>query len=66
MADFCKQCSLREFDEDFRDLAGIARTGYGARVICEGCSPNIGYEVWVNENGECMTPNCLYRHGSQD
>ena len=52
MADFCKQCSIDIFGEDFEDLSGL---GYGKPlaegavypVLCEGC----GY-INVNEKGE--------------
>ena len=42
MADFCKQCSIEIFCEDFGDMAGISTPedtakGFYARVLCEGC-----------------------------
>jgi hypothetical protein len=42
MADFCKECSIELFGEDFQDLAGITKkkdfaNGLRAIVICEGC-----------------------------
>lgn len=58
MADFCKQCSTEILCEDFRDMAGIAKNGEIAFVICEGC----GF-TWVNEDGECVG-NCDRKHGS--
>lgn len=47
MADFCKDCSIELFGEDFKELANIAREGEAAYVLCEGC----GY-IWVNSKGE--------------
>jgi hypothetical protein len=42
MADFCKECSIEIFGEDFGDLAGqidpvLVDLGLGAVVLCEGC-----------------------------
>ena len=42
MADFCKQCSINNFGEDFKDLAGITKPedwakGLAAVVLCEDC-----------------------------
>lgn len=42
MADFCKDCSIATFGEDFRELAGITTAedvaaGRAASVICECC-----------------------------
>jgi hypothetical protein len=64
MADFCQQCSLAIFGEDFGDL----KTGkdlppappiQGWDAICEGCGPTI-----VDANGKCIG-DCLEHH-SQD
>lgn len=69
MADFCKQCSIEMFGEDGEDLKGISdRTltkeekekGLGWSAICEGC----GFII-VNDEGECITENCLKRHGCE-
>lgn len=56
MADFCKQCSIDLFGEDFRDLAGIGAArgeelepGSGWIALCEGCGPTL-----VDDNGVCM------------
>lgn len=62
MADFCSQCSLELFGEDFKDLAGLGGDtpkppGYGYAVLCEGC----GY-IFVNEEGYCVSPACI-KHG---
>ena len=48
MADFCKQCSLRIFGEDYRELADLitaedtAKGFVSSVVICEGCGPHTG------------------------
>ncbi len=57
MADFCKQCSIEIFKEDFKELADIAYPNQQVGVICEGC----GY-VLVDEHGACVDPNCS-KHG---
>ena len=58
MADFCKQCSVEMFGQDYGDLANLNTEplleGYGIPVICEGC----GY-ILVNEKGECISKDCL-------
>lgn len=64
MADFCKQCSIDIFGEDFKELAGQlteAQVAQGmlARSICEGC----GF-TYVNQDGECCDPHCLKKHGA--
>lgn len=51
MADFCKECSIKIFGEDFHDLAGLiseekVKEGFGVAAICEGCGP-----VLVNHEG---------------
>lgn len=63
MADFCKECSVTHFGEDFRDLAGLSsekdtKEGLFAVAICEGC----GY-IQVDHTGKCIgTDNCLENH----
>lgn len=42
MADFCKECSIEIFREDFKDLANIStpedtEKGLYAHALCEGC-----------------------------
>jgi|PlaIllAssembly_1097288.scaffolds.fasta_scaffold333994_3 hypothetical protein len=42
MADFCKECSIKLFGEDFHDLAGLiseekVKEGLGVSVLCEEC-----------------------------
>lgn len=66
MADYCKQCSIELFDEDFRELAGLVTKEQFespdklvAFVICEGC----GF-ITVNHEGECVDPNCE-QHGKE-
>lgn len=54
MADFCKQCSEKNFGEDYKDMAGLCteedtKKGLSVPVLCEGC----GY-TYVNHLGECV------------
>ena len=63
MADFCKQCSLEIFGEDFKDLSNISDEGETELgrfpiVICEGCGV-----TQVNHEGICVSPDCLKNHG---
>lgn len=63
MADFCKQCSIELFNEDFKDLAGLGdgkplEPNQGWEVICEGCGPTL-----VNDKGTCINKFCLKEHG---
>lgn len=65
MADFCSQCSLDTFGEDYGDLipegSGPLMPGCGYLKMCEGC----GF-ILVNENGECIATRaegCLKGHG---
>jgi uncharacterized membrane protein YgcG len=58
MADFCRQCSIETFGEDYGDLAGLVSRGSAGRVICEGCGI-----TFVNYLGECVAENCLLAHG---
>ena len=58
MADFCKQCSIEHFGEDFRELAGLSTAedtakGLFACGICEGCSGSL-----FDHEGICQG-NCL-------
>jgi hypothetical protein len=57
MADFCKQCSVEMFGEDFGDLANLCAEGQRAHVICEGC----GFTV-VDKDGICVSDMCLSQH----
>lgn len=63
MADFCRQCSLMLFGEDFGNLKGLISKeqvdeGLVVSVICEGCGP-----TQVNHLGECVDVNCYEKHG---
>lgn len=63
MADFCQQCSIELFNEDFGDLAGLvtaqdAAQGFVRRVLCEGCG-----DAFVDHLGRCHAHHCLHRHG---
>ena len=62
MADFCKQCSIAGFGEDYGDLAGLNVDADGKAwpytvVLCEGCGP-----IQVNPEGVCVSCDCL-EHG---
>jgi hypothetical protein len=62
MADFCRQCSLENFGEDYGDLANLIpdldfALGYCAVALCEGCGPTV-----VNKMGMCLSGHCLRRH----
>lgn len=64
MADFCKQCSIDMFGEDFGDLAGLSskeetERGLFALVLCEGCGP-----AQVDHEGKCISVDCLKKHGA--
>jgi len=59
MADFCKQCSIEIFGEDFGDLSDITtkmktKDGIYAFVICEGCGI-----IQVDHEGKCISNDCL-------
>jgi hypothetical protein len=65
MADFCKQCSIDNFGDDYGDHKGHStaedtKNGLFATVICEGC----GF-VQVDHDGNCVTKDCLEHHGEQ-
>jgi len=64
MAEFCKQCSIENFGEDFGDFKGLSsientNKELGIVVICEGC----GYII-VDHEGSCMSKDCL-KHGQE-
>jgi hypothetical protein len=66
MADFCAQCSIDNFGDDFRDMAGIStesdtRVCRFAVVLCEDCGP-----CQVDHNGQCVSVDCLKRHGADN
>ena len=59
MADFCKQCSIKMFDQDFKELSGLipeglSKQGFIAEVIYEGCGPTM-----VDHDGNCQYSDCL-------
>jgi hypothetical protein len=58
MADFCHQCSLDMFGEDFGDLEGVGKGPLGPNegypVICERC----GF-ILVDEKGRCVECDLL-------
>jgi len=47
MADFCQECSIKMFGEDFKDMASDIADDQMVRGICEGC----GF-IWVDKNGK--------------
>ena len=63
MADFCKQCSIELFGEDYGDFKphnpAPLKPGYGWPVLCEGCGPTL-----VNNEGECIAKDCEL-HGEE-
>lgn len=60
MADFCKQCSMDLFGQDYGELAGLCKEGEIATAICEGC----GF-IQVNHLGECVT-DCESGHNKPE
>lgn len=63
VSEFCKQCSLKIFKEDYRELANIIHqadvdVGLYAIVLCEECGPTL-----VDVDGTCISYNCLEKHG---
>ena len=59
MADFCKQCSMDIFGEDFKDLSGLTKEEdwqqhKAVATICEGCGL-----IQVDPDGNCVTTACL-------
>lgn len=63
MADFCKQCSIDIFGEDFRELAGLSteddtKNGFYPAAICEG----YGW-IRVDHDGVCVSSDCNKHHG---
>ena len=59
MADFCKQCSIDLFGQDFHDMKGLSteedtKKGLFAVVLCEGCGP-----CQVDHEGNCISTDCL-------
>ena len=63
MADFCKQCSVDVFGEDFGDMANISKpedtaAGLYASVLCEDCGM-----IQVDHEGNCITHGGKPGHG---
>jgi len=63
MADFCKQCSIENFGEDYGDLAQLRpevklEDGEGFAVLCEGCGSAL-----VIHDGTCIARYCDKEHG---
>jgi hypothetical protein len=63
MANFCRQCSIDTFGEDFEDLKGFttesdSKNGFFVDVLCEGCGA-----TRVDHLGECISEICLKEHG---
>lgn len=59
MADFCQQCSIEMFGEDFGELAGMSKpddtaNGLFALALCEGCG-----HILVDHSGRCVSTDCM-------
>lgn len=59
MADFCQQCSIVNFGEDYKDLAGLSTEeettkGLYPLVLCEGCGA-----IQVDHTGKCISEDCM-------
>ena len=65
MAEFCRQCSIANFGEDYGDFAGLLSAEDEANgllqvVLCEGCGP-----IVVDRAGACHCDDCLMEHGAE-
>lgn len=49
MSEFCRQCSIELFHEDFFEFEGLCLEGERVDVMCEGCGPTS-----VDSRGECL------------
>lgn len=63
MAEFCKQCSIKNFGEDLKDLSGLSlpedtKKGLFPIVLCEGCGA-----TQVDHEGNCVSIDCFAKHG---
>lgn len=63
MADFCKQCSIDIFGEDFGDMKNCSTPEDTAKslfalVLCEDCGP-----TQVDHEGKCIAEDCYKKHG---
>ena len=47
MADFCHECSIQMFGEDFKDFASDINDDQMRQALCEGC----GF-IWVDKDGK--------------
>ena len=68
MADYCQQCSIEEFGEDFGDLAGLSTpkdtaAGRFALGFCEGCVLPHAPSNLVDHLGRCVSDDCFRKHG---
>lgn len=56
MADFCKQCSISHFGEDYGDLKNPLplEPDYFWPALCEGCGV-----IQVDSDGACVSEDCL-------
>jgi len=59
MADFCRQCSIELWGEDFGDFKNLGNgrvllEGYGWPALCEGCGP-----ILIDAAGNCISDDCL-------
>lgn len=66
VADFCKQCSIEHFGQDFGDLANLMspelyNDNQGAVAICEGCYHAAGCIVEID--GTCCVRKRLESWG---
>lgn len=61
MADFCKQCSEDNFNEDFGDLRGLVEGEDLCVTLCEGCGICI-----VDKDGKCVSKDCMKHHGDYE
>ena len=58
MANFCKQCSIEHFGEDFEDHKGRCEAGQILIGTCEGCGRTV-----MDHTGRCINMDCLRKHG---
>lgn len=59
MADFCAECSIEEFGEDLRDMAGSSKpedtaNGLFSQALCEGCDTPRGM-ILIDHDGIRVT-----------
>lgn len=58
MADFCKQCSIATFGEDFGDLAGCSTAEQTFEYLCEGCGEYVPVDPEGNRSdGKWLKPH---------